>query len=165
MVNCTDVVVENLHLSHFPGMMFIHNSQDVLVRNMTMVNRNNPEETGDIEFGGIGSHGEPWNSPWQYEVNLMRANNITMRDSFVTGGDDNGQSAPHPLSSTRSVVLNPCRWLSQSASRTTRCAPQPTTLPRPTNICCLTACAIRGQCAHRKRHVPERPWRFNRFHS
>ena len=89
MTNCTDLVVENLRLSHFPGMMFIHNSQDVLVRNMTMINRNNPEETGDIEFGGIGSHGEPWNSPWQYHVNLMRANNITMRDSFVTGGDDN----------------------------------------------------------------------------
>lgn len=45
MTNCTDLLVEDLHLSHFPGMMFIHNSQDVLVRNMTMVNRNNPEET------------------------------------------------------------------------------------------------------------------------
>ena len=89
MTNCTDVLVENLRLSHFPGMMFIHNSQNVMVRNMTMINRNNPEETGDIEFGGIGSHGEPWNSPWQYEVKLMRANNITMRDSYVTGGDDN----------------------------------------------------------------------------
>jgi hypothetical protein len=84
MTNCTDVLVENLALSHFPGMMYIHNSQGVMVRNLTMVNRNNPEETGDIEFGGIGSHGEPWNSPWQYEVKLMRADNITMRDSFVT---------------------------------------------------------------------------------
>ena len=29
MTNCTDLVVEDLRLSHFPGMMFIHNSQDV----------------------------------------------------------------------------------------------------------------------------------------
>jgi hypothetical protein len=30
-------------------MVFIHNSQDVLVKNLTMINRDNPEETGDIE--------------------------------------------------------------------------------------------------------------------
>ena len=93
MVNCTDIIFEDLHLSHFPGMAFIHNSQGVLVRNLTMINRDNPEETGDIEIGGIGSHGEPWNSPWQYEVPLMQASNITIRDLFVTGGDDNGEIA------------------------------------------------------------------------
>lgn len=87
--NCTNVLVEDLYLSHFPGMMFIHNSMHVMVRNISIVNRGNPEETGDLEIGGIGSHGEPWNSPWQYEVPLMMANNITIRDSFFTGGDDN----------------------------------------------------------------------------
>ena len=96
MVNCTDIIFEDLHLSHFPGMAFIHNSQGVLVRNLTMINRDNPEETGDIEIGGIGSHGEPWNSPWQYQVPLMQASNITIRDLFVTGGDDNGKIAGHP---------------------------------------------------------------------
>ena len=49
MVNCTDLIVQDLFLAHFPGMVFIHNSQDVLVKNLTMINRDNPEETGDIE--------------------------------------------------------------------------------------------------------------------
>ena len=54
---------------------------------------------GDIEIGGIGSHGEPWNSPWQYQVPLMQASNITIKDLFVTGGDDNGKDRT-PLSSS-----------------------------------------------------------------
>lgn len=49
--NVTNLLVENLHLSHFYGMMNIHFSQHILVRNLTMFNRNNPEETGDIEIG------------------------------------------------------------------------------------------------------------------
>ena len=60
-----------------------------MVRNVSIVNRDNPEETGDVEIGGIGSHGEPWNAGWQYQVKMMTTHNVTVRDSFVTGGDDN----------------------------------------------------------------------------
>lgn len=49
-VNVTNLLVENLHLSHFSGMMWVHFSQHVMVRNVTLFNRNTPEETGDIEI-------------------------------------------------------------------------------------------------------------------
>ena len=109
MVNVTNPIVEDLRLSHFDGMMFIHFSQNITVRNVTMFNRNKPEETGDIEIGGMGSHGAPppicaygrsgkFNpddpclvpgANWQYELPLLRPKNFTMRDSIVNGGDDN----------------------------------------------------------------------------
>ena len=79
-----------------------------MVRNVTMFNRNVPEETGDVEVGGMGSHGAPpplcaWKDGefnaddpclvpggnWQYELPLLRPCNFTMRDSTVNGGDDN----------------------------------------------------------------------------
>ena len=102
-VNTTNLLVENLRLAHIPGMMFVHMSQHAMIRNITMFNRDNPEESGDIEIGGIGSHGSPYSicrfdkvpcdpdSPemWQYNLPLLRTRNITMRDSFVSGGDDN----------------------------------------------------------------------------
>lgn len=106
--NVTNPVVEGLRLSHFDGMMYIHFSQNITVRNVTMYNRNTPEETGDIEIGGMGSHGVPpplcafrggsFNATdaclgpggnWQYELPLLRPRNFTMRDSTVNGGDDN----------------------------------------------------------------------------
>jgi hypothetical protein len=49
-VNVTNALVENLRLSHFSGMMWVHFSQHVMVRNVTLFNRNSPEETGDIEI-------------------------------------------------------------------------------------------------------------------
>ena len=106
--NVTNPIVENLRLSHFDGMMYIHFSQNITVRNVSMFNRNTPEETGDIEIGGMGSHGVPpplcaWKggrfhpddpclvpgANWQYELPLLRPRNFTMRDSLVNGGDDN----------------------------------------------------------------------------
>ena len=106
--NVTNLIVEDLRLSHFDGMMYIHFSQNITVRNVTMFNRNTPEETGDIEIGGMGSHGMPpplcafhngqFNASdpclvpganWQYELALLRPKNFTMRDSTVNGGDDN----------------------------------------------------------------------------
>ena len=89
MVNCSHLLIENMHFSHLPGLVFVHNSQHVLIRNVSLFNRGNPEETGDLEIGGIGSHGEPWNSMWQYEVPLLSAHNVTVRDSVFNGGDDN----------------------------------------------------------------------------
>ena len=44
-VNVSNALVENLRLSHFSGMMWVHFSQHVMVRNVTLFNRNNPEET------------------------------------------------------------------------------------------------------------------------
>ena len=45
--------------------------------------------SGDLEIGGIGSHGEPWNSPLQYEQKLLPTNNVTIRGCTFSGGDDN----------------------------------------------------------------------------
>lgn len=47
------------------------------------------EESGDLEIGGIGSHGEPWNSPLQYEEHLLSTSNVTIRGCTFSGGDDN----------------------------------------------------------------------------
>ena len=108
-VNVTNVLVEGVRIAHFDGSMWIHFSQNITVRNVTLFNRNTPEETGNIEVGGMGSHGVPpplcawkdgkFNSThpcllpganWQYELNLLRpTSNFTMRDSTVNGGDDN----------------------------------------------------------------------------
>lgn len=89
VINCTEVVIRDLRLNHLLGSIWLWNSQNALIENVSLVNRNEPEEAGNLEIGGIGSHGEPWNAPWQYEVPLMPANNITVRNSFFTGGDDN----------------------------------------------------------------------------
>jgi len=109
MANVTNVLVEGVTISHFEGSMWIHFSQHIMVRNVTLFNRNLPEETGNIEVGGMGSHGMPpplcayktgrFNpadpclvpgANWQYELNLLRpTSNFTMRDSTVNGGDDN----------------------------------------------------------------------------
>ena len=108
-VNVSNVVVEGVTIAHFDGSMWIHFSQNITVRNVTLFNRNTPEETGNIEVGGMGSHGvpppicaykdgkfDPTNpclapgGNWQYELNLLRpTSNFTMRDSTVNGGDDN----------------------------------------------------------------------------
>lgn len=108
-VNDTNVLVEGVRIAHFDGSMWIHFSQNITVRNVTLFNRNTPEETGNIEVGGMGSHGVPpplcaWKGGkynpadpclapggnWQYELNLLRpTSNFTMRDSTVNGGDDN----------------------------------------------------------------------------
>ena len=108
-VNVTNVLVEGLRIAHFDGSLWIHFSQNITVRNVTLFNRNLPEETGNIEVGGMGSHGAPpprcaWSDGkfnpddpclapggnWQYELNLLRpTSNFTMRDSTVNGGDDN----------------------------------------------------------------------------
>ena len=69
----------------------LQHRQNVTVRNVTLFNRNSPEETGNIEVGGMGSHGvppplcaykdgkfDPTNpclapgGNWQYELNLLR---------------------------------------------------------------------------------------------
>lgn len=63
-----------------------------MIRNMSINNRGVPiEENGDLEVGGVGSHGEPYpgRDLWQWGAGLMSANNITIRDSWVDGGDDN----------------------------------------------------------------------------
>ena len=58
--------------------------------NCSIHNRDMPvEESGDLEIGGIGSHGEPWNSPLQYEERLLSTNNVTIRGCYFSGGDDN----------------------------------------------------------------------------
>lgn len=87
------------------GSMWVHFSQNITVRNVILFNRNTPEETGNIEVGGMGSHGMPPplcnetgskdgcgpfdGAVWQYELPLLRPKNFTMRDSTVNGGDDN----------------------------------------------------------------------------
>ena len=108
-VNVSNVLVEGVRIAHFDGSMWIHFAQNITVRNVTLFNRNTPEETGNIEVGGMGSHGVPpplcaWKdgkfnpadpclvpgANWQYELNLLRpTSNFTMRDSTVNGGDDN----------------------------------------------------------------------------
>ena len=63
-----------------------------MTRNMSINNRGNPiEENGDLEVGGVGSHGEPYpgRDLWQWHAGLMSINNITIRDSWVDGGDNN----------------------------------------------------------------------------
>lgn len=108
-VNVSNLLVEGVTIAHFDGSMWIHFSQNITVRNVTLFNRNSPEETGNIEVGGMGSHGVPpplcaWKdgkfnpahpclvpgANWQYELNLLRpTSNFTMQDSTVNGGDDN----------------------------------------------------------------------------
>ena len=110
--NVTNLLVEGITIQHLPGIMFIHMSQHVMVRNITLFNRDKPEETGDIEIGGIGSHGmppplcaygksggfnpkDPCLAPggnWQYDLPLLRTRNVTVRDSWVSGGDDSALS-------------------------------------------------------------------------
>ena len=46
MMNVTNVLVEGVTISHFDGSMWIHFSQNIMVRNVTLYNRNTPEETG-----------------------------------------------------------------------------------------------------------------------
>jgi hypothetical protein len=91
-LNCTNFLWENVGFQHVSGAVFIHNTQNVLIRNMSINNRGVPiEENGDLEVGGVGSHGEPYpgRDLWQWQAGLMSANNITIRDSWVDGGDDN----------------------------------------------------------------------------
>jgi hypothetical protein len=107
-VNTTNTLVgDGMYISHVPGQMWFHFCQHLMVRNITLFNRNLPEETGNIEIGGAGSHGMPpplceygksgWVGPtweceggnWQYNLPLLRTRNITVRDSDVSGGDDN----------------------------------------------------------------------------
>ena len=91
-LNSTNFLWENVGFNHVSGAVFIHNTQDVMIRNMSINNRGAPiEENGDLEVGGVGSHGEPYpgRDLWQWEAGLMSANNITIRDSWVDGGDDN----------------------------------------------------------------------------
>jgi len=92
-LNCTNVMIENFAVLHLAGSGWIHNSQNVTWRNMHAYNRGVPiEETGNLEIGGIGSHGAIFPGvplAWQYLVPLLRANNVTVRDSYFNGGDDN----------------------------------------------------------------------------
>ena len=130
ILNCTNFLWENVRFQHVSGAVFVHNSQNVMIRNMSINNRGVPiEENGDLEVGGVGSHGEPYpgkKTPllhhfivqmiilprhardkhreklrkelrrfltgrdlWQWGAGLLSANNITIRDSWVDGGDDN----------------------------------------------------------------------------
>lgn len=56
-VNVTNVLIEGVAIKHFDGSLWIHFAQNITVRNVTLFNRNVPEETGNIEVGGMGSHG------------------------------------------------------------------------------------------------------------
>jgi len=122
ILNCSSFLWENVRFAHVSGAVFVHNTRDVMIRNMyalssliasllssllsslltsarlrSINNRGAPiEENGDLEVGGVGSHGEPYADrpdQWQWHSGLMSANNITIRDSWVDGGDDNVRSA------------------------------------------------------------------------
>ena len=56
-MNVTNVLIEGVAIKHFDGSLWIHFAQNITVRNVTLFNRNVPEETGNIEVGGMGSHG------------------------------------------------------------------------------------------------------------
>ena len=59
VLNSTRFLRENVRFEHVSGAVFVHNSQDVMIRNMSINNRGMPvEENGDLEVGGVGSHGE-----------------------------------------------------------------------------------------------------------
>lgn len=63
-LNCTNFLWENVGFRHVSGAVFIHNTQHVMIRNMSINNRGMPiEENGDLEVGGVGSHGEPCECP------------------------------------------------------------------------------------------------------
>ena len=88
--NSSNVHFENFYMTHQVGVAFFHNVQNVSYINCSIHNRDMPvEESGDLEIGGIGSHGEPWNSPLQYEEHLLSTNNVTIRGCYFSGGDDN----------------------------------------------------------------------------
>ena len=88
--NSTNVHMENFYMEHQVGVAFWHNVVNVSIINCSINNRDLPvEESGDLEIGGIGSHGEPWNSPLQYEEHLLSTNNVTIRGCTFSGGDDN----------------------------------------------------------------------------
>ena len=58
-------------------------------------------------IGGIGSHGEPWNSPLQYEEHLLSTNNVTIRGQFTL---DKSTQYPRPPGSVLCVcwLERPC---------------------------------------------------------
>ena len=58
-LNVTNFLWENVRFEHVSGAVFVHNAQNVMIRNMSINNRGMPvEENGDLEVGGVGSHGE-----------------------------------------------------------------------------------------------------------
>merc|ERR550537_1149691 len=73
--------MEGFSMFHLQGPIF-RNSQNVMLCSMYCYSRGVPEEGGNIEVGGYGSHGTP-------TVPLLSARNVTIRDSYFNGGDDN----------------------------------------------------------------------------
>lgn len=88
--NSTNILIENFFMTHQNGVAFFHNVQNVTIRNVTIKNRCSPvEEAGDLEIGGLGSHGAPWGAPHYYEQHLLSTNNVTIQGCYFSGGDDN----------------------------------------------------------------------------